>query len=507
MLGFRKYLSWIHAFTALICIRLAVVTLAAIASPQHPHSSLRLAPWAALMLISAAVFGSSWWTCIKARRSARALGLASSGIYLFVALIPSFFAHRFVAANTILVAMSVLGFVAFSKRLKINRAAKTEEVTAISGDFTSRHVNRIAQAVTFGLSMGAYLWWQGWLTAHHITALNSAWARLALTLVALLSITSIHEMGHAVVGSFCGMKLRAFFVGPFQWRIRDAKWEFEFKPKGLILADGETALIPGDGKLLPRQFLTMMSAGALANIFTGTLALILVVGLGVALPPQITGFMALFGAWSLGLAAANLLPFRTPQGYSDGAIVLQLLSGGAFAEFHLSIAHIGSSLVSSLRPRDFDIGSIRSAANGIAHGRQALLMWLYAFSHSIDAGNNQEADEVLAHAELVCLESASNIPAEFHTAFVFGNALIRRDPKATRFWWDRMQAKKPTRFNADYWRAQCALHWIEGNLEQARIAWEKSHQLAQQLPQAGAYDFSRYCCSLLERELEEAAAA
>ncbi len=36
----------------------------------------------------------------------------------------------------------------------------------------------------------------------------------------------------------CGMKLRAFFVGPFQWRIRDAKWEFEFKPKGFLLADG-----------------------------------------------------------------------------------------------------------------------------------------------------------------------------------------------------------------------------------------------------------------------------
>jgi hypothetical protein len=134
-------------------------------------------------------------------------------------------------------------------------------------------------------------------------------------------------------------------------------------------------------------------------------------------------------------------------------------------------------------------------------------MWLYAFSHSIDAGNEQEADEVLAHAELVCLESASNIPAEFHTAFVFGNALVRRDAKATRFWWNRMQARKPTRFNADYWRAESALHWIEGNLDEARIAWEKSHALVEQLPHAGAYDFSRYCSSLLHHELELTKAA
>jgi hypothetical protein len=460
-----------------------------------------------MMLASAAVFALAWWTCMKARRSARILGLVASGIYLAVALIPCFFTHRLASANTILLAMSLLGFVAFGKGLKIKLAAKTEEVAAIPGDFTSRHVNRIAQAVTFGLSMSAYLWWQGWLMAQHITALNSAWVRFALTLIALLAITSIHETGHAVVGLICGMKVRAFFVGPFQWRIRDAKWEFEFKPKGLILADGETALIPGDGKLHPRQFFTMMFAGILANILTGTLALVLAIGSGILLPQPIKGFMVLFGAWSLGLAAANLLPFRTPQGYSDGAIVLQLLSGGAFAEFHLAIAQIGSSLVSSLRPRDYDIRSIRSAANGIAHGRQALLMWLYAFSHSIDAGNEREADEVLAHAELVCLESASSIPAEFHTAFVFGNAIVRRDAKATRFWWNRMQARKPTHFNADYWRAESALHWIEGNLAEARTAWEKGNALVEQLPHAGAYDFSRYCSLLLRHELELTMAA
>jgi hypothetical protein len=135
------------------------------------------------------------------------------------------------------------------------------------------------------------------------------------------------------------------------------------------------------------------------------------------------------------------------------------------------------------------------------------MMWLYAFSHSIDSGKTQEADDTLAQAELVCLQSAPNIPAELHTTFIFGNAIVRRDPIATRFWWNRMQAKNPTRFNADYWRAESALHWIEGNLDEANSAWEKSRALADQLPQAGAYDFSRHCCTLLKRELDLAAAA
>lgn len=506
MAAFRKYLAWIYVFTALVCLRFAVGTLAGFTSAKHSSLPLGVALYVCLLIVFAAVFGKAWWVSWKAKPSARGWGLAASSLCMLVTFLRGILAHHF-EVNFIFLGLGVVGFVAFGRRLKPRSGTNAEETLAIRGDFTSRHINRVAQGVTFALSFVAYLWWQGWLGKQHVTALNSTVVRLALTLFVLLAITSIHELGHAFVGMICGMKLRAFFVGPFQWRVRDAKWEFEFEPKGFLLADGVTALIPGNGELVPHRYLAMMAAGSLANIVSGSLALFIVLGTSASLPSAINGLLALFGAWSIGLAVANLLPFRTPQGYSDGAIVLQLLNGGAFAAFHLSIARIGSSLVSSVRPRDYDISSIRSAARGIASGRQALLMWLHAFSHSIDSGKTQEADEVLANAELVCLQSASNIPAELHTTFIFGNALVRRDPKATRFWWNRMQAKNPTRFNADYWRAESALHWIEGDLEEANTAWEKSRALADQLPQAGAYDFSRHCCTLLRRELDQALAA
>lgn len=460
-----------------------------------------------MLTVFAAVFAASWWTLLKARPSARVWGLAASALFVVVALIPCVRAHSLRPGNPIAFVLGAVGLAAFARRFDPRRAKTVGEPLSIRGDFTSRHINRVAQGVTFGLSLGAYLWWQGWLKAEHVTSLDSAWVRSLLTIVVLFAITSIHEMGHAAVGMACGMKLRAFFVGPLQWRVRDTKWEFEFKPKGFLLADGVTALVPGSGEFRPRQFLAMMAAGSLVNVLSGGLVLILIARHGADLPMPINGSLALFGAWSLGLAAANLLPFRTPQGYSDGAIVVQLLAGGVFADFHLSVARIGSSLVLPLRPRDYDIGSIQRAARGIAHGRQALLMWLYAFSHSLDSGKAKEADDVLAEAELVCLQSAAHVPAELHTSFVFGNALVRRDPKAARFWWARMQASKPTRFNADYWRAESALHWIEGNLGEARIAWEKSHAMVETMPEAGAYDFSRHCCALLRRELDHAEAA
>jgi len=87
--------------------------------------------------------------------------------------------------------------------------------------------------------------------------------------------------------------------------------------------------------------------------------------------------------------------------------------------------------------------------------------------------------------------------------FVFGNAYLHRDAAAAREWWTRMEAKKPTRRNVDYWRADSALHWIEGHLKEANEGWEKSNALAQQLPKAGAYEFDRYCCFLLRKAIDE----
>jgi hypothetical protein len=508
LLLLRKYLCWIHLFSAFVCLRLTVRVLVSAGPFSRFIASPRSAVVVAGLGLFVAVFAAAWWTFFKDRRSARVWALAASSQFVFVNILPTLIAHHLRAGFPILLALGIVGFVLFARPLQARPAvAPVEEAFAIPGDFTSRHVNRISQGVTFGLSLGAYLWWQGWLRTEHITVLDGFLVRSVLTIIVLLAITSIHESGHAIVGMACGMKLRAFFIGPLQWRVRDEKWEFEFRPKGFLLADGVTALIPGNGQLRRRQYLSMMAAGSSFNMISGATALFAAIRFGHAIPLPVAGVIALFGAWSFGLAAANLLPFRTPQGYSDGAIVLQLLRGNAFADFHLSTAKIGSSLISALRPRDYDIGSIRRAARGIAHGRHALLLRLYAFSHSIDCGKTQEADDLLTQAELVCLQSAPNIPAELHTSFVFGNALIRRDPIAARFWWNRLQARKPTRFNADYWRAESALHWIEGNLEEARTAWKKSNDLAMQLPQVGAYDFSRYCCTLLRDELDQTAAA
>jgi hypothetical protein len=89
-----------------------------------------------------------------------------------------------------------------------------------------------------------------------------------------------------------------------------------------------------------------------------------------------------------------------------------------------------------------------------------------------------------------------------HSPFVIGHAYLNRNAVAARLWWERMEAKKLERFSVDTWLAQSALFWIEGRLKEAEEAWLKADAEAQKLPQFGAYEFDRYRCALLRKELD-----
>ena len=216
----------------------------------------------------------------------------------------------------------------------------------------------------------------------------------------------------------------------------------------------------------------MIAAGPLANLITGVLALGVAFSTDTASTVQAGGLLLFFGVFSLAGFALNLVPFKTKASYSDGARIYQLLSGGAWGDFYRVIAMAGSSVVSALRPRDYDIQIIQRAAAGIKQGPEGVLR-LLASNCDLDRGQMNEAEAALKEASRIYEESASGVRAELLTVFVFGYACLLRDPQEARKWWERMEAKKPVRLNVDYWRAKSALCWIEGNLNEASEAWEK----------------------------------
>jgi len=403
-----------------------------------------------------------------------------------------------------MLAIGAVGLVAFARPYKHSDSAATiRQNLSIPGDGTIGVVNRCVTLLGFALTVGILIWWGRWLHARSIPRNQDNFLSVLLV---LFLVTLLHEFGHVAVGLAFRMKLRAFLVGPFQWRIYEGKWKFQFKVQDILIGGGATAVVPTAPNFSPSHDLWMVAAGPLVNLATGFFAILIAFRAGGNSPLQVGGLLALFGVFSLALGAGNLFPFRTGDNYSDGARIYQLLAGGPWADFHRVTSLVTSSLVTPLRPKDYDIELISRAAEGLAQGKEGLLLRLFAHSYFLDQDRTLEAAKVLREADSIYHQSVSDIPAELFTVFVFGNAYVRRDAVAAREWWTRMEAKKRSHLNVDYWRAYSALHWIEGHSKEANEAWSKSNELAQRLPKAGAYEFDRHCCAILRRAIDEAVA-
>jgi hypothetical protein len=499
----RKNLSWLFAFTSLACLQIAFsITLRTISEQHTFRLLLLLAP--SMNIAFALIFGMAWWTVFKGKRSARSWGIAASLINILVGLFPlAFPPHSIWNVFLVMLAVGVAGLVAFGRRFEEPAPVASQQGLKLPGDGTNHLLNKLGPVLILIAGVAIYHWWLGWVRDREVGGLESGWSLALVGVLLGLAVAALHELGHAATGLALGMKLRAFIVGPFQWRVRDGKWEFQFDLKQILGGGGATGAVPATVDFSRGAQLFMTVSGVFVNLVTGMFALWVAFVARDGSPGQAGALLALFGAWNLVLGAINLVPFRAGASYSDGAQIYQLLSNGPWADFHRAFTVAGSSLVTPLRPRDHDIQAILRAGRTINQGSQGLLLRLLAYNYFLDQDRIPEAGEALAEAGLIYHESAQDIPAELFTPFVFGSAYIWRDASAARQWWAHLEAKKPIRFNADYWMAASALHWIEGNLTDANESWEKANTLAQQLPKAGAYEFDRHCCSLLRQAFDE----
>ncbi|HEV2462731.1 MAG TPA: M50 family metallopeptidase [Acidobacteriaceae bacterium] len=508
MIELRKYLGGIFALAAIILIWGAITSIRISSRPPDgPHSVLdQLVVYLGL----AAFLGYAAWSIFANKRFARILGLIASvlpllGLFALIALL-RFRQHSSIELHGIpwiALALAVAGVVAFApKHRNSQAAAKTSAPIPIPGDGTHPLLNKsiwIIGAVLFLVFEREWLQW----AALNDLSIGSEFLFLVQLVLAELATVLCHELGHALTGLALGMRLRAFIVGPFQWRIQDGAWEFRINPRGFFSTGGATALVPTDPHEPSWRRMVMIAGGPMGSLFAGmTAAVCALTSLGYPWE-QTWPFTTGVATFSLLAAMLNLIPFQTGDSYSDGALLYQLMSDGMWADYHHAISVVGSSLVTPLRPRDYDIAAIDRCALSITRGTRAMLLHLHASSYYLDHGQVSQAAHAFAQAETICHESVPNLSVDLHAPFVFRKAYLQRDAAGARQWWERMEAKKPTRFKVDYWLAAAALHWIEGRLDEARSAWNKANAFSRQLPSAGAYEFDRYRCELLKKAIYE----
>jgi hypothetical protein len=460
--------------------------------------------------------GMAWWTIKKGKTAARGWATAASLSLILssiLVLAPGFFAWKYTPIKLLMgsfvigaaiMALGISGLVAFARRDSMAQPVIAAKPPRIAGDGTNYLLEALAWLLGIAGFIAATFQWHRWGLAQH---LPRAYVGLLQLVAILLIVTVVHELGHAVVGIALGMKLRAFIIGPFHWRIRDGEWKFQFLPAKFFSAGGATALVPTDPHQSRWSQICMIAAGAGFNLLTGLIALYAALTAKGQPYEQYWEFFAYFSTISLLAFASNLIPMQSEVHYSDGARIYQLLRGGPWADYYRVLNLVGSTVVTPLRPRDYDIEAIKRAEQSFTKGHQALMLRLFASSYFLDRGMIPEASEEVVEAERIYQESALDLPAELCMSFVYRTAVLRRDAASARQWWERMEAKKPTHFGVDYWLAQSALLWIEGRKEEARVAWNKGNLLAYQLPEAGDYEFDRYRSALLYDCIKKRAAS
>jgi hypothetical protein len=452
-------------------------------------------------LLMAVVYGTAWWTLKHRRPSARAWSIAAS-ILVVISTAALFAArlllwparhHRFASSfflfQIFFFAVGVLGLFVFSRRSSgaLNSGAQPRHV---QGDGTSALLDLLVSALALSGVWGGMVLYTGWARAQLLPFTRGAVSWPVILLIILITVV-LHEAAHTAVGLALGMKLRAFVIGPFQWRIRDGRWTYRFVPAAFLSIGGSTGIISTNPNQSRWVEIAMIAAGPLINLLSALLAALLTLSAKGHSWERFWEPLAFFALVNTVTFAVNLVPFRPEALYSDGARIFQLLSGGPWAELHRVFSIVLSSTVTSLRPRTYEIQAINSAAANFTAGREALMLRLFATSHYLDQNQIPEARASFAEAVSILDDGQINLPSDLLATFVFNTVYLQRDAAAARRYWDLFESSSPTHFGVDYWLARSALHFIENNLLEARDAWNVGVALARKLPTAGACDFDR----------------
>jgi hypothetical protein len=453
----------------------------------------------------------AWWTLKKGKRSGRAWALAASFIDL-IAIPATGHARSFRLFSRALhlplwgvgAVLGAAGLVAFSRKQAADEVADARQPKPlrVSGDGTSGHKDRLASAVAVAILVLSYYWWVHWSAAQHLHR-QGFFTGLVELQIAILVSTLGHELGHLAAGWLSDMSLRSFQVGPLQWAIRNGRWKFDLQLNRL--SGGAVGMVPIHLKNIRGREAFMMLGGPIASLLMGTMSGVAALSAKGRAWEPLWAFLSMTAVVSSVGFIVNLIPHKPEAQYSDGAQIYQVVTNGPWAQVHLVFAMVASSLVTSLRPRDYDIALINRAADFIAQSERGMLLRLFACMHHIDAGQIPEAIVNLEKAEGLWDQTTVKRPAGICAAFVFFCAVYKRDAAAAELWWQRLETQAKLDFDADYWKARASIMWLRNQPAEAFHAWEHGNALAAGLPDAGAYEFTRSCFARLRSALDTAA--
>ena len=495
-----RFIFAIRAFTAVIIPVHALSIALAYYRLHHPRPGMSPADvqkWFDFLLSSWSYLGHgviglvsliAWWALRKGWPSARIWALAASVIGMFV-------------SGPLGIGIGIAGVIAFWRPTTVSKVAGSPATAKrLAGDGTSRYIDKFMPFVLMGLLVASRVAWAVWGEHHHLPPpILNGW--IGLVLAVHLGVF-FHETGHFLAGLGSNMVLRQFQVGPVCGKVQDGHWRFSFNVAGL-LGGGSVGMVPTYLENIRGRMVLMMLGGPVASLLTGSIATLLALSAKGQPWEPLWSFFAIFGTFGFLDFIANLTPTRPESHYSDGAQIYQLTSNGPWSERYLARAMVASSLATPRRPRDFDEGTLQRAAASLRTGEEGLYLGMFLAMHYLDDGKIEQGIAAWRAAIEQDPEAAAKLRPDTAAEMAFYEGAVAGDAERAHHWWNKVESSGDSRKAVDYWKGRTAILIVDGKLDEAAQAFSEAEQRAQKLPEAGAYEFDRWCVDVLRRKLND----
>jgi hypothetical protein len=301
--------------------------------------------------------------------------------------------------------------------------------------------------------------------------------RLALVVLGMPLSVLIHEGGHWIAGLALRQRCRRFLVWPVElWR-EAGRWRFRVGVHRAGLVD----LVPSTFAGFRGQRAIILLAGPLAS--AAGAALLTKASLGIADPVPFW-FCSSAVLW-LVIGAANLLPFRIGNVWSDGALLWHVVRGGAAFDRTQRDLLTPSSHATPLRPRDWPAGLIARIEKSPGEPlwqRFADYLW---YIHLLDCGDPAVAG---THLHRLLEDWSATDAPEYALEAAYFLARHERDAAGARQWLER----DPRPVDGEPWvrrRAEAAVLAAEGDAAGARQRIEEALGALRAEPSCGAKEY------------------
>jgi hypothetical protein len=277
---------------------------------------------------------------------------------------------------------------------------------------------------------------------------------IILILAAICGAVVVHELGHVVVGLMAGFRFRYMRLGRFEV---NSSLRFSRSRVTNEVVWGMACFYPIEMKHHRWKFVAMIASGALANLISGFLLLVL--------PYQKSFVSGAFIATSLFLGINNLIPFRGKKFKSDGLQIFSAVFQQTKHERDLSLAQLRDELESGADVEALSPGLVAELTSVRDNSLATLVAHAVAYARAYYEKDNSAAGFYLE----TCLLSSGKATPQFRNLLIADAAIFqarrRKRPDLAQQWLADLPADPA--LTSSRLRAECAIAEAQGNFAQA----------------------------------------